>query len=153
MAVWRWLSRRRFSLSRKGKDGRNKVAEIKDEKVKKKKRPDFTGSWRQVQNENADKYLQAMGYNGLARKLTIPLMKKSEEEISHAGESVRIKTTNLKGEWDRSYVTDGNMTQCRTADGQKVDATSWWDFREEDGTHVHKSRLEGAKQGTFETWR
>jgi len=63
-----------------------------------------------------------MGYNGLARKLTIPLMKKSEEEISHAGESVRIKTTNLKGEWDRSYVTDGNMTQCRTADGQKVNS-------------------------------
>lgn len=114
-------------------------------------KPDFTGVWKQIKNENANDYLSAMGYSLMARTLALRFLGRSTDLVYQNGEVQEVTTLNAKGKWERMYV-EGKTIDMKTADGQPVQSTAWWEKRE-DGTYLYKIKLEGAKQGTLETWR
>ena len=135
-----------FASSNFPNDGRHR------NRVLKNPLPNFTGVWKQVRHENADAYLHAMGYPFTFRKLALSMIGGSTEVVSHDGEKVHMKSINRRGEWKRTYI-DNQQVPMTTADGQPVTTTAWWELDETLGCYVHKTRLEGAKQGTLETWR
>ena len=117
------------------------------------RRPNFTGVWRQVTHENADRYFQAMGYPFATRRLMVHFIGQSTEVVSHDGERVHANSINLRGEWPRTYVENKKNVPMTLADGQAVKTTTWWERDEDLGVDVHKTRVVGAKQGVLETWR
>lgn len=126
---------------------------------------DFSGVWRQTKCENADGYLTALGYSYVSRKVALPFMARSVDVVSHENDrdegrqQMIVTTSNFHGQWTRAYALHGagaesGAYEARTADGQRVKVTSCW---EEDpsasGRMIHKSKTEGAMQGTLESWR
>ncbi|CAL5222723.1 g5127 [Coccomyxa viridis] len=112
-------------------------------------RPNFSGYWRQIKNENMDAFLQELGYPWVMRKAMMKYGSKSTDIIRTKGATMKIVTVNAKGAWTRVLDTEKPVHQ-RNAVGAFCKTSSFWDGS------IHKSRLEPVDPSSgpsLESWR
>ncbi|KAK9838477.1 hypothetical protein WJX81_001623 [Elliptochloris bilobata] len=98
-------------------------------------RPDLSGVWRQVKNENLDGFLKELGFPWVVRKCAIKYGSQSTDIVRQKGSSLSVTTVNAKCSWTRT-LQEGRETVVHNADGVPCKASASWDGQ------IHKSRLE-----------
>ena len=129
---------------------------------------DLSGKWEIVVDEEFktqyDHYLASLGQPLIVRTVAVNIVHNTKEDITQKdnGKYIFIRGTNVRGIWDRVYISSGADSEegeyervqvpVMTADSEQVEAEAWW----EDHGQTHVSWLRGVKKyggGAFESRR